>query len=387
MNFLTTLLLLAAGAEQLPDGPRLVLAPSNAGTTAVHIRFAMPGDAEEQAIGRIFQSSQAVLLANTALPASWRRDLFSANAEVSSGSSREDIRFALVSAPETFQPLFTTLMGAVFKSRLTEDRFRRLADHIPSQGGSMTPNDMLINAYSGRPLLEAPPKNRLLPFDSVAGLVKRALVPANALIIVTGQFDEKAIRAVLGRFTGGSRIASEHRRPTPSQGLFTGPDDLYVVIYGFETPSLELEAKLLILQELLTSRLLDLLRNAGATYAIDIVVHRLEGLTCLMWILPSRDNSKLDLLPYIDRILGDLMKKQDDTRAFDLARQNVRKRLERYPLSPENLVASVDEGSFNPEWVTPEFLALLGDTTLPSIQRSLILRPEDRTVWRLVPTR
>lgn len=384
MNVLSALLLLASASEQLPDGPRLVLVPSNVGAAAVHIRFAVPDDAEEEATGRIFQASQAVTLANGALPRTWATDLFAGSAQMRTGSSREDLRFSLTAAPESFDALFATFVTAIFKSKLSAERFKKLEGHIPTQRTSMTSSGLLINAFAGRPLPAFPLKNRLLEFESVAGFVKRVVRPGNATIIVTGRFDEKAVRAVLAAFTGGAPIVNVHRPPKPSEGLFTGADDLYVVIYGFEQPTPELEASLLILQELLSASLLEVLRSAGATYSIDIVIHRLEGLTCLMWVVPSRDNSKLDLLPYIDRILEGLMK-TDEREAFALAKGQVQKRLARAALSPDALVEGVDEGAINVEWLTPEFARVIRETTLPAIQRAPPLHREDRTVWRLVP--
>lgn len=384
MNVLSALLLLASAAEQLPDGPRLVLAPSNVGVAAVHIRFAVPDDAEGQAIGRIFQTSQALIRANGALPANWNAELFAANAQVNAASSLEDLRFSLTAAPESFDALFATFITALFKSKLSVERYQRLNGHIPAQQSSMTPYGLLINAFAGRALPAFPQKNRLLDFEAIAGFVKRVVRPGNATIIVTGRFDEKAVRAVLAKFTGGAPIVNVHKQHQPSEGLFNGTDDLYVVIYGFEKPTLEIEARLLILQELLSAKLLEVLRSAGATYTIDIAIHRLEGLTCLMWIVPSRDNSKLDLLPYIDRILEGLMK-NDESEAFALAKGQVQKRLARASLSPEGLIEAVDQGAINVEWLTPEFSALLAETTLPAIQRAPPLPREDRTVWRLVP--
>jgi predicted Zn-dependent peptidase len=273
-----------------PQSPRLVLAPDpTAADAAIHVVF-LAGAADDLIEEGLTRMSQYALLhGQDAAPfAALDAAVYGGGADLAVETSIRECSYTLTAPATRFDALAGRLLRQLLAAKVTDagiERARRLALTDVLQVGSAQWINAFVAAsvivtegvggggdynnavYGDREVLSE------IPRASVRRHLAVKLAPANAIIVATGKFDAKKLKAIVGGLKGGKERPP--RRPDiikylPFERNADAPRETHLQLQVVDVTDAKSAAVVHVLASYLHDRLFFKLRKSGHVYSPSV---------------------------------------------------------------------------------------------------------------------
>lgn len=215
------------------------------------------------------------------------------------------------------------------------------------------------------------------------------LSPANARVVLVGQFDPAHIKEVLDHLRGGIPVAREILKPDLPLSLEAfAPSEIQLIAMPVRIHDATDTAALRLAASLIGEELEKSFRGAGVGYSCLSEVELTPWMDALWVILPAHDPSGLNLKPYLIGAIDRVRNGKITPERFELHRQIVARQLEAINAEPVSLARAVNEAHGLP-WVDSEVGAALAQLTRKTFDLRMAdaLQPDRGLYVRFSPAR
>jgi predicted Zn-dependent peptidase len=348
-----------------PKHPLLLLAPREANRSTLTIVFNV-GAVDDKLVNGLTRVSQHALLHANSRGSyeSLVTALYGAAATLELRTGLHESRFTLTASPQDFDALARTLLTSVLSPKLDPRRFDATLERAKHDSQPLDPEGWL-ELLLARTLIEDsrykdPNIGSLynaegIPLDAVREHVSRMLAPCNATVIVTGRFNEKALRKLVSGFRGG--VSVEHPRPKlklPYQRRALASREVQVLAYPLPIQTPREAAAARVLASLLEERLHQQLRNAAVGYSFSSAPLLTPRLDALALVLPAAEGSGIDLGPLLREEMQAVLQGQLEPGTFERHQQSTLVRLRLADRDPRRVAEELRSARQRPAWYGPE---------------------------------
>lgn len=365
-----------------PSSPRMVLAPDpSAADAAIHVVFraGAADDLLEEGLTRV--SQYALLHGQDSAPYSALDNaLYGAGATLSVSTSVRECSF-LVTAPKGgFDALAAKVVKQLLAPRITDEgvnRAKRLALTDMLQIGSAEWQSAFVAAAVlvtegvegggdyNNPIYGDASVIRRLGAASVKKHVQEKLSPANAVVVVTGAFDPKKVKALVGAMKGGKE--RELRRPDIVKYLpferdsAAVPREIHLQLQVVDVKDARSAAVVHVLAAYLHDRLVWRLRRSGHVYSPSVTTSFKEWLDFILVAFEvTPGGADKDLRAVMMTEIDDLEAGKVDAGSLKRATAIAKNRLELLELDPGAYAYALEAHARGVTTVGPEVRAMLG---------------------------
>lgn len=286
--------------------PRVVLAPRDGDEAVMVVSFAV-GSVDDGIASGLTRLTQHMLVDGNAREkgGSLRRDLYAAAAELEITTEVRRATFRLRAPRASFPALAERLLAALFSPKLDKRqlaRMKRLTRNdelapggrddalaflagsvLMAESGGASGADFTNDPYGDADVIQR------LTFEDVETHVSTKLTPANATVLVTGDFDGERLLRAISAHEGGQRRPLSRPDVTPYLPLSferRAPGERYLEAHVIALSSAQEAAAARLLAALLEERVEAALRKKGVSYELDAYVLRREWLDLLVIEVP-----------------------------------------------------------------------------------------------------
>ncbi len=362
-DVLSTCLLLfcgAVGAQEFssqterrsPAHPRVILAHRQSPTAALRIIF-HTGAADDARLPGVTRFAQHMLLTSNGRVSYDRlwHEVYAAGGTLRVETTLREAIFEWVAPRETFDAVALHLLEQTFNPKLDPKGIERarsltLADEMVS--GDV---EDLVSFLASRILLEGTRAGgdynsprfgdadvvKQITFDEVRAHIKTQFAPANATVVVAGDFDQMRLGAALARWRGGSARAFERpdvEAALPVQAERSSHRELHLHAQVLQLKTPRDVAAAMMLSELLHDRVLWTLRKHGVAYATSVFPVIREWADLLVIVVPVHGATQVVVEAKLQKILQAVAQGQFEGDEFERTRIG--------------LVASMQQADMNP---------------------------------------
>lgn len=364
-----------------PTSPRVVLAPDpSSADAALHVLFraGAADDLLEEGLTRVAQ--YALLHGQDGAPfAALDGALYGAGAELTVGTSVRECSFTVVSPKAGFDALAARMVKQLLLPKVSDEgvvRARRLALTDVLQVGSDEWQNAFVAAAVlvteglegggdyNNPIYGDASVIRRINAASVKTHLREKLSPANAVVVVTGAFDPKKIKALLAGVKGGKERLL-HRPDIVKYLPFERdsaavPREIHLQLQVVDVTDARSAAVVHVLAAYLHDRLVWRLRKSGHVYAPSVTTSFKEWLDfILIGFEVTPGGADKDLRAVMMTEIDELENGKVDAGALKRAAAIAKNRLEQLEMSPGAYAQSLEARARDVVSVGPEVRAML----------------------------
>jgi predicted Zn-dependent peptidase len=354
------------------DQPRLLVARRSGAQATLRISFAVGAFDDGDAHGLTRLAQQALLESNAAIV--WRDfalELHASGGSLSVTTGQRDCAFALTADSRDFPTLARELATALLSPRLDRTRMgaaRARVALLRDEGTGLLPLVTSIAADDSRYVNRAigrPEELDVLTPEQVLKHVSRLFAPANATVVVTGEFVREPMVRLLRGFRGGR--AAERAKLSlmhPFQTRRVLDREMHVMALPIEAASPTSAASARALRELIDAAVWRDFREAGAVYSHSVDLVRESWVELLLVVLPGGDQTG-DLAKRLRGVLAEIRAGRFSEPELARARATALRALEQEDADTAQLARALSAGG--PAWHGPAVAAAVRAIDRPAL--------------------